>query len=81
MSSRESRRWLFAYEGLAPKDFYRDARRRMDILMDGSESAGGRWNFDADNRESPPACGLRLPAPPTFAEDAIDEQVRRDRDA
>jgi deoxyribodipyrimidine photolyase-related protein len=63
------------------EDFYRHARRRTDILMDGSEPAGGRWNFDADNREPPPAGGLRLPAPPTFPEDDIDEQVRRDLDA
>ena len=32
------------------EDFYRDARRRLDILMDGAEPAGGRWNYDADNR-------------------------------
>ena len=36
------------------EDFYRDARRRHDVLMDGAEPAGGRWNFDADNREPPP---------------------------
>ena len=29
------------------EDFYRDARRRLDVLMDGDEPAGGRWNFDA----------------------------------
>ncbi len=63
------------------EDFYRDARRRLDVLMDGSEPAGGRWNFDADNRQPPPAGGLNLPAPPVFAEDDIDEQVRRDLDA
>jgi deoxyribodipyrimidine photolyase-related protein len=33
------------------EDFYRDARQRLGILMDGAEPAGGRWNFDADNRE------------------------------
>ena len=36
------------------EDFYRDARRRLDVLMDGTDPAGGRWNFDADNREPPP---------------------------
>jgi deoxyribodipyrimidine photolyase-related protein len=36
------------------EDHYRGARRRLGVLMDGDEPAGGRWNFDADNREAPP---------------------------
>jgi deoxyribodipyrimidine photolyase-related protein len=63
------------------EDFYRDARRRLGLLMDGPDPAGGRWNFDADNREPPPPGGLNLPAPPAFEEDDIDRQVRRDLDA
>jgi len=66
---------------LLMEDFYRDARQRLGLLMDGAEPAGGRWNFDADNREPPRAGGLDLPAPPSFTEDDIDEQVRRDLDA
>ncbi len=63
------------------EDFYRDARRRLEVLMDGSEPAGGRWNFDADNREPPPRqpkLGLAEPWWPE--EDEIDAQVRRDLD-
>ena len=36
------------------EDFYRDSRRRLGLLMEGPEPEGGRWNFDADNREPPP---------------------------
>ena len=36
------------------EDFYRDQRRRFDVLMDGSEPVGNRWNYDEDNREPPP---------------------------
>ena len=36
------------------EDFYRDARRRHGVLMDGDEPVGGRWNLDAENREPPP---------------------------
>ncbi len=32
--------------------FYRRQRRRHRVLMDGDQPAGGRWNFDADNREA-----------------------------
>ena len=39
---------------LLMEDHYRLARRRLDVLMDGDEPVGGRWNFDADNRKPPP---------------------------
>lgn len=31
--------------------FYREMRRRTGILMDGENPCGGRWNFDAANRQ------------------------------
>ncbi len=67
---------------LLMEDFYRDARRRLDVLMDGGDPVSGRWNYDAENRERPPRGAHRLgvsdPWWPT--EDAIDEQVRADLD-
>jgi deoxyribodipyrimidine photolyase-related protein len=76
-------RWAEGRAGkrLLMEDFYRDARRRHDVLMDGSEPAGGRWNFDHDNREPPPkqpTLGVDEPWWP--AEDEIDEEVRHDLD-
>jgi len=64
------------------EDFYRAQRRRFEVLMDGSEPVGGRWNYDPENRESPPkkqkTLGLTGPYHPD--EDDIDAQVRRDLD-
>ena len=63
------------------EDFYRDSRRRLDILMDGAEPAGGRWNYDEDNRQPPPAGGtLEVRDPYRPAEDVIDDEVRADLD-
>ncbi|WP_042372105.1 cryptochrome/photolyase family protein [Streptacidiphilus neutrinimicus] len=64
------------------EDFYRKVRERHDLLLDGGEPAGGRWNLDADNRERPPRGGDRLPVDPPWwpQEDAIDEEVRADLD-
>jgi deoxyribodipyrimidine photolyase-related protein len=31
--------------------FYRKMRQRFDILMDGDQPVGGRWNYDAENRK------------------------------
>ena len=88
-SQEEFARWAGTREGdgrraarrLLLEDFYRDARRRHDVLMDGAEPVGGRWNLDTENREPPPRDG-RSPAPEPWwpVEDEIDEQVRADLD-
>ena len=67
---------------LLMEDFYRDNRRRLGLLMDGAEPVGGRWNFDAENREPPPRGrpSLGLPEPAWPVEDEIDEGVREDLD-
>ncbi|EGJ09427.1 cryptochrome/photolyase family protein [Rubrivivax benzoatilyticus] len=56
--------------------FYREQRRRHGVLMDGGEPCGGRWNYDADNRE---AFGRDGPPPhaepPRFAPDAMTREV------
>lgn len=50
--------------------FYRAMRRHFGLLMDGDTPAGGRWNFDAENRRPMPRGGLSAPPPPTFTPDA-----------
>ncbi len=69
---------------LLMEDFYRDARRRHGVLIeDDGEPVGGSWNYDADNRESPPkgATTLGVGEPWWPEEDTIDDEVRRDLDA
>ncbi|MFE9243865.1 cryptochrome/photolyase family protein [Nocardiopsis sp. NPDC006938] len=76
--------WVEGRSGLRMEDFYRDQRRRFDVLLepDGGP-VGGRWNFDTRNREGPPrgADSLGVPAPYRPREDAVDAGVRRDLDA
>ncbi|MEP6697568.1 MAG: cryptochrome/photolyase family protein [Pseudonocardiales bacterium] len=63
------------------EDFYRDARRRLGVLMDAAEPAGDRWNLDAENRLPPPKDGRLDVAEPWWpVEDEIDSQVRADLD-
>ena len=59
------------------EDFYRWMRRKHSVLMDQSGNpAGGRWNFDSENRERPPAAGLpSLPAMPRFPPDGVTREV------
>jgi deoxyribodipyrimidine photolyase-related protein len=72
--------WANNQRRLVMENFYRDARRRLGLLMDGEDPTGLRWNFDAENREPPPknTPQLDVPSPWQPDEDAIDEQVRAD---
>lgn len=36
------------------ESFYRDMRKKYDVLMDGDNPANGKWNFDKQNRKSLP---------------------------
>ena len=67
---------------LLMEDFYREQRRRFDVLMDHGSPIGGTWNLDHDNREAPPkgARTLTVPEPWWPEEDGIDAQVRLDLD-
>lgn len=43
------------------EDFYRHARVLHSVLVDAhDEPIGGAWNFDADNRQSPPKNQTKL---------------------
>jgi len=75
------REWADRRErGLLLEDFYRDVRRRHGWLMEGEEPIGGRWNLDADNRQTVPRTGLEVAPPPPYrpVEDDIDAQARAD---
>jgi deoxyribodipyrimidine photolyase-related protein len=56
--------------------FYREQRKRHDVLMQDDEPLGGQWNFDADNREAFGAAGPgALPPRASFAPDAVTREV------
>jgi len=50
--------------------FYRAMRRHFAVLMDAGQPAGGRWNYDAENRR-PLARSAVLPPDIVFEPDAI----------
>lgn len=67
--------WATDRKSLKMEDFYRWRRTDTGILMDGDDPAGGRWNFDHDNREPPPKDGRSWPAIEHFELDDIDRAV------
>ncbi len=68
------RAWAQGRRQLRMEYFYRDMRRRTRLLMDGDQPAGGEWNYDHDNRGTPPP-GTTPPALPAFEADAITREV------
>ena len=58
------------------EDFYRQSRKRLNLLMDGEDPAGGAWNFDAENRLPPPKEKLGIQGHWAPREDELDEEVR-----
>jgi deoxyribodipyrimidine photolyase-related protein len=56
--------------------FYRESRRKHQVLMDGDQPVGGAWNFDADNRESFGKSGPgKVPQPIRFPTDKVTRDV------
>lgn len=66
--------WAEGRRELRMEWFYRDMRRRTGLLMEGSEPAGGRWNYDRDNRRPPPEA-VGFGGPMHFTPDATVEAV------
>ncbi len=54
--------------------FYRQVRRRLDILMEKGKPVGGKFSFDSENRKPWPGRPAP-PTPPTFRVDPITEEV------
>ncbi|GHO48208.1 cryptochrome/photolyase family protein [Ktedonospora formicarum] len=57
------------------ENFYRQMRKHFNVLMDGpDEPAGGKWNYDAMNREPLPK-KLDFPEKPSYKPDKITNEV------
>ncbi|MEM6498406.1 MAG: cryptochrome/photolyase family protein, partial [Pseudomonadota bacterium] len=66
--------WASGRKQLRMEYFYREMRKKTDLLMDGDKPVGGKWNFDSENRK-PAADDLFLPEPPRFKPDAVTREV------
>jgi deoxyribodipyrimidine photolyase-related protein len=66
--------WAEGRKALRMEFFYREMRRATGLLMDGDTPAGGRWNFDAENRK-PARRDLFMPAPPRVEPDTVTAEV------
>ena len=67
-------RWAEGRKAFRMEFFYREMRRETGLLMDDGEPAGGRWNFDAENRRSLPP-GYAAPPRLRFAPNDMTREV------
>jgi len=66
--------WAAGRASLRMEFFYREMRRAKNILMDGDKPAGGKWNYDSENRKRLPQ-NIKPPKPKRFVADEITSQV------
>lgn len=66
--------WASGRSALTMEWFYRQMRTRTGLLMTAGKPAGGRWNFDKDNRK-PAQRDLLMPRPVSFSPDAVTREV------
>ncbi len=66
--------WAQGRKALRMEYFYREMRRATGLMMEGGQPAGGKWNYDHDNRKPAPS-EVTYAGPPRFAPDATVSAV------
>ena len=73
-SHAEFEAWAEGRKELRMEWFYREMRRKTGLMMEGDKPAGGKWNYDHDNRK--PALGqIGFAGPKRFEPDEITSEV------
>lgn len=68
--------WAKGRKQLRLEHWYRHLRQRTGLLMDGNQPAGGRWNFDQENRAAFGKQGPGMVPPPRgFAPSSLTREV------
>lgn len=71
---QEFANWADGRKQLRMEYFYREMRKKYNILMNGDKPEGGEWNYDSDNRK-PPKDGLDVPSTYLSEPDEITQEV------
>lgn len=66
--------WAKGKKQLRMEFFYREMRKKHDVLMEGKQPVGGKWNYDAQNRNKLPD-DVEVPKPDQFQPDDITQEV------
>jgi len=67
-------KWAEGKKQLRLEFFYREMRKKYNILMDGGKPEGGKWNYDLENRDVPKG-KLNVPKPYNYPNDHLIKEV------
>lgn len=73
-SRKDFEDWAEGRKALRMEYFYREMRRKTGLLMEGDKPAGGKWNYDHENRKPAPD-DVAFSGPLQFTPDAVVEDV------
>lgn len=66
--------WATGKKSLQMEYFYRNIRKQLNVLMKDGKPVGGKWNYDAQNRQKAPV-GFASAPPLRFKIDKITQSV------
>lgn len=66
--------WASGKKQLRMEFFYREMRKKYNVLMEGNKPVGGKWNYDSQNRNRLPDTQA-VPKVHSFEPDAITKDV------
>lgn len=72
-SPEEFAAWAKGRKSLRMEFFYREMRRKFNILMSDGQAEGGQWNYDHENRKAAPK-DINPPKPYTAKPDSITQE-------
>lgn len=75
-TQKEFEKWARPKKELRMEFFYREMRQKHQILMEGKDPIGGKWNYDAENRKFPKTT-LNIPTTYETPPDKITEEVKK----
>lgn len=73
-SGNDFKKWSSKRQQLRMEYFYREMRKRHNILMQDDIPVGGNWNYDIENRKFPKT-DLNIPQPYVCTPDSITSKV------
>ncbi len=73
-SHAEFAHWADGRKQFRLEYFYREMRRKHQVLMAGNQPEGGKWNFDSQNRKTPGA-NVMIPLPTQHKPDEMTQEV------
>jgi len=72
MASRKFNRDYFEENKIFQLSYYKEMRRKHDVLVEDGDPVGGKWSFDPDNRKKLPK-DMETPDIPEFSNKYVEE--------